>query len=77
MLAAFRELTSGPQARQRFRQAVREAPNDGEQRAALVKRIERMGKGRFAQRLGAHLDEVAPPKYIAAAIERIADTVSS
>ena len=47
-----------------------------EDRAKLIRYIERYGKGRFAQRLAAHLDGVDAPDYIAQALTRLRDELA-
>ena len=42
---------------------------------AYLKMIERIGKGRFAQRLSTRIDELEPPSFIAAVIEHVVDRV--
>jgi putative ATP-dependent endonuclease of OLD family len=58
MIAAFNELATGPIRRKNFATAVTGC-SDGEptadQRKALLSRIDRIGKGRYAQRLAAHV----------------------
>jgi putative ATP-dependent endonuclease of OLD family len=61
MTTAFNELASGPQRQKNFATAVTNAatsaPTD-KVRTALLSRIERIGKGRYAQRLAAHVATV-------------------
>jgi len=42
----------------------------------LVKLIERIGKGRFAQALAPHVDEDTCPDYIRQALEHIRDALA-
>lgn len=74
MLAAFDELVSSELVRKRFKLALAKAvAGEVESRKKALDRIERVGKGRYAQRLAPHLAEAAnlPPPYIAAALDRI------
>ncbi|MEV4706715.1 AAA family ATPase [Actinoplanes sp. NPDC049316] len=63
MVLAFNELTSGAVRQRNFADAVEEiraaagSPTK-EQREALLSRIEKIGKGRFAQRLAAHVSTI-------------------
>ena len=49
---------------------------DGLDEERLIKLIERIGKGRFAQALAPHVSDEACPDYIRQALERIRDAVS-
>lgn len=71
MCDAYDELTSSEVKRERFRNEIARADDNGEQRAKLLKRIEAVGKGRYAQRLAAHLSGIAPPPHITAALKQI------
>lgn len=42
----------------------------------LIKLIERIGKGRFAQALAPHVDEDTCPDYIRQALEHIRDAIA-
>ncbi len=58
MTAAFNELTEGQRRQAYFAAAVRAVATGApaaEQQDALVSRIDRIGKGRYAQRLAAHV----------------------
>lgn len=48
---------------------------DGTRAAAVITRLTKIGKGRYAQRLAGHLEGVEPPEYIERAIERIRSKV--
>ena len=41
----------------------------------ILRRIEKIGKGRYAQRLASKIDDHEPPEYITSAIDYIVDTV--
>ena len=49
---------------------------DGLDEERLIKLIERIGKGRFAQALAPHVSDEACPDYIRQALEHIRDAVS-
>lgn len=58
MTAAFNELAAGEVRQRNFAKAVETAETSeptAEQRDALLSRIDRIGKGRYAQRLAAHV----------------------
>ena len=69
MYKAYCELVKRPVQRERFEKASSAALSQEEARKKLLARIERVGKGRYAQRLVEHVDGVEPPPYIADAIE--------
>lgn len=72
MKETFAELKPHLAARKAFDAAIDAAVSGGaEERRKLLAFINRVGKGRFAQRLVPHLDGVEPPDYIRAAIDRI------
>lgn len=71
MRRAYRELSTGPASRASFRSELEAIGGGPEQRKAFVRRIERRGKGRFAQRLAEHLGGAEPPAYIKDAIESL------
>ncbi len=71
MCEAYEELVDSEVRRKRFSKQVGLAEIDDEQRAKLLNRITAVGKGRYAQRLADHLDGVAPPGHIAAALDRV------
>ena len=47
-----------------------------ENRSKILARIEKVGKGRFAQRLAGKLEGQTPPAYIKKALQRVIDLVS-
>jgi len=51
-------------------------PLDPETRARMLRGVERMGKGRFAQRLAARVDAARSPAYVKDAITRIVELVN-
>jgi putative ATP-dependent endonuclease of the OLD family len=69
MSIAYDQLGTSEQAQGRFRESIAAISEGPAQRNAFVARIERRGKGRFAQRLAGHLKGVDPPAYIRDAIE--------
>ena len=69
MCDAYDELVDRATPRKRFRDDSLAALTHEEARTKLLARIERVGKGRYAQRLAAHIDDVEPPPYIASVIE--------
>lgn len=77
MVAAYDELVESDEKKKKFRTELADAESDATQRAKVLGRIERVGKGRFAQRLAGHLQEVEPPTYIALALARIKELVDS
>ena len=77
MQRTMAELGVSDQVQTRFTAAIGAAPTGSpEDRAKLIRYIERYGKGRFAQRLAAHLDGVDPPDYIAQALTRMRDELA-
>lgn len=78
MRLAFNELAASASAQQRFSDAAQAAGGgSAEDRKLLVQMIERVGKGRYAQRLAEHLQGIQAPAYIARAIEAIVTEVRS
>lgn len=75
MAAAYAELVSSSLRRERFEAALKGADGDPEDHEKVISRIERIGKGRFAQRLAAHVSEFDAPEYISDAIEAIVQEV--
>lgn len=70
--AAYRDLVRSPVRRSATSEAVEAAGNgDREADKKLARRIEAVGKGRFAQRAAAHLEEAEHPSYLADAIESL------
>lgn len=76
MLTAYSELRSGDQARANFQRSLA-ASNDATSAAEVLRRIAALGKGRFAQRLAAHLAGVEPPPYLQLALTRAVNPTSS
>jgi putative ATP-dependent endonuclease of OLD family len=76
MYNAYEELVSGPTARQKFAEALAAAPDDSTSADDLLNRIERLGKGRYAQRVAEHLAGVEPPDYIAGALGAVQRLIS-
>lgn len=72
MQTAYEEL--GGAAPGRFSDDL--AGNTAELRGRLVRRVERIGKGRYAQRLAAHLEGIAPPAYLGEAIDAAKQAVN-
>jgi putative ATP-dependent endonuclease of the OLD family len=77
MASAFAELVASDARRANFSSAINnyQASQSIVNRRALMSRIEGVGKGRFAQRMAAHLDGIEPPDYVRRAIQRIVDDV--
>jgi putative ATP-dependent endonuclease of OLD family len=74
--SAYAELNPSRPTRMRFKTAVEGAvKRNEEQSKELVIRIERVGKGRFAQRLAEKVAGKQPPGYLKHAIERIVKLV--
>lgn len=76
MLSAYAELEASDTKQTNFRtdlDAV--ASGDPARSAAIVDRLRRIGKGRFAQRLASQIEAVEPPEYIKLAILRIRSKV--
>ena len=72
MKRTYSQLHTGRTASERFGIAV-DAVVSGNQEAAktVLKHINRVGKGRFAQRLAPKLKDISPPEYIVSAIESV------
>ncbi|GAA4101085.1 ATP-dependent endonuclease [Actinomadura miaoliensis] len=69
MTAAFNDLATGARRRQNFAQALEQvaaSPSTEDQRAGVISRIERdpVSKGRFAQRLADHVEQLNLPDRI-------------
>ena len=74
LIATFEELVDSAMRRRNFEAAVDAyAVGDLETGGRVLSRIEKIGKGRFAQRLASHLEDVPAPGYIADALQRIID----
>jgi putative ATP-dependent endonuclease of OLD family len=77
MACTYAELGATPKVQTNFEAAVAAVPDGSpENRAKLIRYIERHGKGRFAQRLAAHLDGVDPPDYIVHALSHLRDELA-
>jgi len=73
MIEAYSELAVSAISVRRFRSAVEAVANgdaDAEDRDELLRRIGNTGKGRFAQRLAAHIDVIDPSTLRAAITSR-------
>jgi putative ATP-dependent endonuclease of OLD family len=77
MYAAYQELVTGPVAREKFSEALAAAPDDSTSADEVLNRIERLGKGRYAQRVAEHLAGVEPPEYIAVALGAVQELIGS
>jgi hypothetical protein len=77
MYQAYEELVIGETARERFLEALSAAPDDLESANKALTRIERVGKGRYAQRVAEHLADVEPPEHIAAALDAVQKLVGA
>jgi putative ATP-dependent endonuclease of OLD family len=67
MIAAHGELETSPPLIAKFESAVRsmvESKQDTAQRIELLRRVDYVSKGRFAQRLAAHIDTLDPGKFL-------------
>jgi putative ATP-dependent endonuclease of OLD family len=72
----FMELRGSKAAAIRFNAYVDgAAAGDEDSMVSMVERIERIGKGRFAQRLASKITDQKPPRYIVNAIDVIVSTV--
>ena len=76
MKATYKELTNSNDMSHAFNAAADAAGVDTAQAQALLDRIERVGKGRFAQRLTGKLNGKNPPAYILNAICSIIERVT-
>jgi putative ATP-dependent endonuclease of OLD family len=75
MCAAYGDLEPNSSARGRFHDSASAATEDREAGSDLLRRIERIGKGRFAQRLAERLEGVTPPAYISNALAAVSTLV--
>jgi putative ATP-dependent endonuclease of OLD family len=67
------ELRGGERSRQRFGEVLDDYLDGTEPTGAtLLRGIETVGKGRFAQRLAAHVDDITAPAHVAAALLEVA-----
>jgi len=77
MSRAYCELEPSVTKRRNFDNDLRAvALGDDTRGAAILGRLNKLGKGRYAQRLAGHLHDVEPPKYINLAIERMRSKVA-
>lgn len=77
MQATMAELGASDQVQARFTAAIAAAPaGSPADRAKLIGYIERYGKGRFAQRLAGHLDDVDAPEYVEQALTALRDRLA-
>lgn len=77
MQRTMAELGASDQVQARFTAAIVAAPaGSPENRSRLIRYIERYGKGRFAQRLAGHLDDIKAPEYIAEGLTRLRDRLA-
>lgn len=76
MKETYKELVVSEKASNKFADSV-DAALDGESKAMedIIKRIERIGKGRYAQRLASKINDQSPPTYIRKAIDYIINIV--
>ena len=76
MKETYAELRDSEKASKNFEKAVHSALEGAvEAIADLLARIEKVGKGRFAQRLSSKIDNHPPPSYIGEAIDHIVSLV--
>lgn len=76
MYDAYAELEPSTTKRINFGRDLDAVSSGDETRAkAVIDRLEKIGKGRYAQRLAGHLQGVQPPEYIERAIARIRSKV--
>jgi putative ATP-dependent endonuclease of OLD family len=75
MKATYKELRQSNIASERFDAAMDQADKNGEAAAEVLRRIETISKGRFAQRLAGKIEDQAAPQYLALAIQHIVNLV--
>ncbi len=76
MRDAYAELEPSATKQRNFERDLDAVSAGDDTRAtAVLDRLNRMGKGRYAQRLAGHLDGIEPPEYIKLAIARIRSKV--
>jgi putative ATP-dependent endonuclease of OLD family len=71
MQDAYAELEPSEIKQGNFERDLSALADDETRAAAILGRLDRIGKGRYSQRLAGHLHGVEPPSYIKLAIERI------
>jgi len=76
MKTAYSELTGSEEMTKAFNTEADAAAADSTKAEPLLDRIERIGKGRYAQRLASKLDGKNPPAYIQNAIQSIIERVT-
>lgn len=76
MRDAYAELEPNVTKQRNFERDLDAVSEGDDTRAsAVLDRLSKMGKGRYAQRLAGHLDGIEPPEYIKLAIARIRSKV--
>lgn len=65
MSDTYAELVESTTKVDRFRKEINLAATDDKQRKKILSRIEKVGKGRYAQRLSHHINNAEPPPYLA------------
>jgi putative ATP-dependent endonuclease of OLD family len=76
MYDAYAKLEPNTTKRTNFGRDLDAVLSGDETRAkAVIDRLDKIGKGRYAQRLAGHLEGVQPPEYIERAIARIRSKV--
>lgn len=75
MITAYEELERSTAKRSNFTNDLDAYIDRGERDAAILDRLETIGKGRFAQRLAGHADSFDPPEFVAKALDRIKSKV--
>ena len=76
MFSTYVELEASATKQGNFRKDLDAvAAFDTTRAPAILSRLTKIGKGRYAQRLAGHLDGVEPPEYLALAIKRIRSKV--
>lgn len=75
MVETYSELVPSPRMQHRFEDAVQRVLVGDAAVDEVLRRIERIGKGRFAQRLAEKVPRVDPPGYIRDALAKIEELV--
>jgi len=65
---AYKELVASDRRRTGFSDALEASSQDAQRARDVLRRIDTVGKGRFAQRLAEHLEGVDPPEHIGKAL---------
>jgi putative ATP-dependent endonuclease of OLD family len=77
MTEAYQELSSSEKAQEKFENAIKKVKaGRSDSIDEIMSRIDRIGKGRFGQRLADKVKKHEPPWYIKAAIKRIVNLVN-